>query len=108
MSLGTSCVSSTETASLGEVSISQGAVLHAHPIFIFFEVLIIDRNWPIQINFILCFFPPSPLTISCWYLIMFVLHVTMSQMLQAIKKAAVGKWWLLVASVALPRSDVQE
>lgn len=32
----------------------------------------------------------------------------MLQMLQATKKAAVGKWWLLVISVALPRSDVQE
>lgn len=34
MSLGTSCVSLTETASLEEVSISQGAVLHVHPLFI--------------------------------------------------------------------------
>jgi len=33
MSLGTSCVSSTETASLGEVSTSRGAVLHVHPLF---------------------------------------------------------------------------
>lgn len=33
-SLATSCASLTETASLGEVSISQGAVLHARPLFI--------------------------------------------------------------------------
>lgn len=39
---------------------------------------------------------------------MFLLHVTMSQMLQATKTAAVGKWWWLVVSVALPRSDVKE
>lgn len=34
--------------------------------------------------------------------------MTMLQMLQATKKATVGKWWLLLTSVALPRSDVQE
>jgi len=37
-----------------------------------------------------------------------VSHVTMSQMLQATKNSAMGKWWLSVVSVALPRSDVQE
>lgn len=64
---------------------------------LFFEVLIIDLNWPVQINFILYFFsPPSLLTISCYYLLMFLLHVTMLQILQAIKKAVVGTYWSLV------------
>lgn len=34
MSLGTSCVSLTETASLGEVSISQRAAFYVQPLFV--------------------------------------------------------------------------
>lgn len=75
---------------------------------LFFEVLIIDRNWLIQINFILWgFFTISINDLLLVFSNVFV-HMTMLQMLQATKKAAVGKWWLLLTSVALPRSDVQE
>lgn len=68
----------------------------------FFEVLIIDLNWPVQI-----FFPPSPLTISCYYLLVFLLHMTMLQVLQATKKAVVGTCWSLVILVGFPSNDMQ-